>query len=311
MTNITNPIFQDEAKAREFLETQRWPHGPVCPFCARRETVKPMGGKSMGDGWYHCKSCRKKFTVRVGTLYERSHVPLHKWLLATHLLCASKKGMSAHQLHRMLGVTYKTAWFMAHRIREGMRAEPINGPMGGDGKTVEADETFWGGSKHRRIGEPKRARGFQHKEKVLSLVERGGEVRSFHVKHVNSWTLRPILKEQVHKATSLMTDDAAYYHSIGRDFAEHRIINHSKGQYAKGADYTNTVEGFFAIFKRGMVGVYQHCGKQHLKRYLVEFDFRYNTRKITDDERAMLAIKGIEGRRLTYRRSPYGAYLEA
>ncbi|MEQ9447289.1 MAG: IS1595 family transposase, partial [Rhodospirillaceae bacterium] len=177
MTNITDPIFQDETKAREFLEAQRWPDGAFCPFCGQTDTVKALGGKSMGDGWYHCKDCRKKFTVRVGTLYERSHVPLHKWLLATHLLCASKKGMSAHLLHRMLGVTYKTAWFMAHRIREGMRGTDGGGPMGGDNQVVEADETFIGGkAKNAKRGAP-----VPKKEAVFSLVERDGRVRSFHV----------------------------------------------------------------------------------------------------------------------------------
>ena len=195
MTDINNPIFHDETQERLFLEAQRWPDGVWCPLCGDTENSKPLGGKSMGPGWYHCKSCRKKFTVRVGTLYERSKVPLHKWLMATHLMCASKKGMSAHQLHRMLGVTYKTAWFMSHRIREAMR-EPVTGPLGGEGKTVEADETFIGGKRPQ-------IQGRDSKQAVMSLVERGGQVRSFHVGRVKADTLKPILLTQIDRASRL------------------------------------------------------------------------------------------------------------
>ena len=220
MTDILNPIFSDEDKARAFLEAQRWPDGPFCPVCGQYETVKALPPKgSMGKGWYHCRECRKKFTVRVGTLYERSHVPLHKWLLATHLLCSSKKGMSAHQLHRMLGVTYKTAWFMAHRIREGMR-ETNPTPLGGKGKYVEADEAVIGGkerNKHKSKRNPKNI-GAVGKEITFSLVERGGKVRSHHVTNVSAKTLRPILVAQVDRESFLMTDGEGQYRLIGPEF---------------------------------------------------------------------------------------------
>ncbi len=249
MTNITNPIFQDETKARKYLEAQRWPDGPYCPFCGQTNTVKALKGKSMGAGWYHCRECRKKFTVRVGTLYERSHVPLHKWLLATHLMCASKKGISAHQLHRMLGVTYKTAWFMAHRIREGMR-EINPDPLGGDGKIVEADETFIGGkekNRHRSKRAKTRLGGNWGKETVFSLVERGGSVRSQHVARVSAKSLRPILVAQVDRKSTLMTDDAGQYRHMGREFARHEAVNHGVEEYVRGDASTNTVENYFSI----------------------------------------------------------------
>jgi hypothetical protein len=238
--------------------------------------------------------------VSVGTLFERSHIPLHKWVAAFHLMASSKKGISAHQLHRMLGITYKSAWFLAHRIREAMREPAFPGPLGGEGKHVEADETFIG----RKPGRKKR-KGGGHKHAVVSLVERGGKVRSFHVQHVTSDGIRKVLVEQVSRKSILMTDEAAYYRKAGREFAGHQTVNHSEEEYVRGHAHTNTLEGFFSIFKRGMVGVYQHCGEQHLKRYITEFDFRYNHRTslgYTDAERAIAALKGIEGRRLTYRR---------
>ncbi|MDW3206834.1 MAG: IS1595 family transposase [Alphaproteobacteria bacterium] len=298
--NITDPIFTDEDKARAFLEAQRWPNGATCPFCGECEPVKSLPAEgSMGKGWYHCKSCRKKFTVRVGTLYERSHVPLNKWLLATFLLTSSKKGMSAHQLHRMLGVTYKTAWFMAHRIREGMR-DFNPGPMGGQNKVVEADETYVGGkAKNAKKGKP-----VPKKEAVFSLVERDGKVRSFHVPSVSRNTLRPILVSQIDRKSYLMTDEAGVYRSPGREFAGHGTVNHSIDEYVRGTFWhTNTIEGYFAILKRGITGVYQHVSQKHLKRYLGEFDFRYNERDLTDTERTIAALKGIEGKRMTYRRT--------
>lgn len=221
MTDLTNPIFQDETQARLYLEAQRWPDGPWCPYCGDVENSKPLGGKSMGEGWYHCASCRKKYTVRVGTLYERSKVPLHKWLLATHLMCSSKKGMSAHQLHRMLGVTYKTAWFMAHRIREAMR-ETADGPLGGEGSTVEADETFIGGRR-------KSSEKFKGKEAVVSLVERGGKVRSFHVEKVNATNLKPVILTQIDRASRLSTDQAGHYKTVGLQFASHITAEDREG----------------------------------------------------------------------------------
>lgn len=303
--DISNPIFQDEDKAREYLESQRWPDGPYCPHCGSVEATR-MQGKSHRPGLFQCNACRKTFTVTVGTLYERSKVPLHKWLLATHLLSASKKGMSSHQLHRMLGVTYKTAWFMSHRIREAMN-DPSPPPMGGKDKIVEADETYFGGNQgewefRTGIGWRKK-RGFAGKRAVVSLVERDGRARSFHVDRVNAKTLRNILVSNVTRDTHLMTDEAMYYRGVGKEYASHKRVNHGEREYARGPVSTNTVEGFFSIFKRGMKGVYQHCGEQHLQRYLTEFDFRYNTRTLTDSERADLALKGITGKRLTYRRS--------
>ncbi len=304
--NLSNPIFQDEAKAREHLEGLRWADGRFCPHCGEAEKTSPVEGKSHRPGLYYCLSCKKTFTVTVGTLFERSKVPLTKWVLAFHLMSASKKGMSAHQLHRMLGVTYKTAWFMAHRIREAMRpADGSEGPLGGEGKIVEADETFVGGkekNKHRSKRAKTRLGGSWGKETVFSLVERGGNVRSVHTVSVTAATLRPILVAQVDRKSFLMTDDAGQYRYMGREFARHEVVNHGIEEYVRGEAHTNTVEGYFSILKRGINGVYHHVSQQHLKRYLGEFDFRYNERKTSDGERAAKALKGIEGKRLTYRR---------
>ncbi len=274
MCDLTDPAFTDEDKAREVIEASRWPNGATCPHCGLSETVSKLGGKSMGPGWYHCRQCREKFTVRAGTLYERSHIPLHKWLLATHLLTSSKKGMSAHQLFRMMGFgSYKTAWFMAMRIREGMRSGDL-APMGGPGGTVEADETFIG----RKEGSIKR-RGHGHKNAVLSLVDReSGQVRSFHVDSVSAAELVPIVKANVAKETAMMTDEWSGYFSLGDHFASHQSVSHKADEYVRGDVHTNTVEGYYSVFKRGMKGVYQHCSEKHLHRYLAEFDFRYNNR---------------------------------
>ncbi len=296
MINLSNPIFHDEAAARKRLEGIRWPDGPWCPHCGETEAIAKMKGKSTRPGVYKCRSCRKPFSVTVGTLYERSHVPLHKWVMATYLLVASKKGMSAHQLHRMLGVTYKTAWFMAHRIREGLRDNPDVGPLGGSNKVVEADETFVGGkAKNRAFGPPPK------KEAVFALVERDGKMHSFHVPAVNAKTLRPILVSQVDRKSYLMTDEAGLYVKVGREFAGHGTVNHSIQEYVRGDFWhTNTAENYFSILKRGITGIYQHVSQKHLKRYLGEFDFRYNERGISDAERADKALKGITGKRLTY-----------
>ena len=302
--DLTNPIFTDPDAARAHFEAIRWPDGPYCPYCGQFDSVKVLGGRSMGRGWYHCKDCRRKFTALVGTIYERSHIPMTKWLLATHLLCASKKGISAHQLHRMLGLPYKTAWFMAHRIREGLRELNPSGPLGGEGKTVEADETYIGGkekNKHRK----KRVRGNiggKGKEIAFALVERGGRVRSQVVSEVAAKTLRPILVAQLDAKTFLMTDDAGQYRHMHKNF-RHEVINHGIGEYVRGEAHTNTVEGYFSILKRGITGTYHHVSQQHLKRYLAEFDFRYNERgalEVTDAERAAKAVAGVVGKRLTY-----------
>ncbi|MCW5752683.1 MAG: IS1595 family transposase, partial [Alphaproteobacteria bacterium] len=253
------------------------------------------------------------FSVTVGTVFERSHVPLHKWLLATHLLTSSKKGISAHQLHRTLGVTYKTAWFMAHRIREAMK-EANPEPMGGGGQPVEADETFTGPSGYEFTSEKGWAKkaGTGDKYKVVTLVERDGRARSFHVKSLKARNLRPILVRNVKRSAQLITDEASHYKAVGREFRSHHSVNHSVGEWKRGKTiHTNTVEGYFSIFKRGMRGIYQHCGEQHLQRYLTEFDFRYSHRKVDDQTRAVFALKGIHGKRLTYRRTRLHAEEEA
>ena len=318
MSDILNPIFSNENKARLFLEQQRWPDGAACPHCGLTETVAPLPPKgSMGIGWYHCRQCREKFTVRVGTLYERSHVPLHKWLYATHLLCSSKKGISAHQLHRLLGVTYKTAWFMAHRIREGMMPTKKSGPLGGDGMVIEADETYLGKREGKKDKPDTYVSGFgwvEHpkrdkQRKIVALVERGGKARSFVVDHVNKETVSKILFQNASRKSALHTDEAPVYQAPGAHFADHQAVNHSAYEYARGHVTTNTVEGYFSIFKRGFKGIYQHCGEQHLHRYLAEYDFRYSNRSalgIEDAARTVIALKGIEGKRLTYRR-PHSA----
>lgn len=311
MADLLNPIFNDETAARMHLEALRWPDGPVCPYCGVAEETKTLGGKSMGEGWYHCTACRQKYTVRVGTVYERSHIPLHKWVLATHLMAASKKGISAHQLHRMLGITYKSAWFMAHRIREAMKPT-TNEPMGGNGKIVEADETYYGPKAvkqtHRKDGTPLSPKAYKatNKRVVVSLVERDGNVRSFHVEKANRATVEEIVSKNVAKESRLHTDEAPIYKVPGRQFAAHETVQHKKDEYARGDVHVNSAEGYFSIFKRGMTGVYQHCGEQHLHRYLNEFDFRYNARKITDAERADKAMRGAAGRRLMYQQPDRG-----
>ncbi|MGQ0740793.1 MAG: IS1595 family transposase [Alphaproteobacteria bacterium] len=288
------PHFNNDEAARKHLEAIRWPNGPVCPHCGSIGTAYAR----TKPGLYRCaeKECRKDFTATVGTLFERSHIPLSTWFRAVFLLCSSKKGMSSHQMHRMLGVTYKTAWFMTHRIREAML--PVNpSPLGGGGKIVESDETFIG----RREGVMMK-RGTAHKVAVLSLVERGGKSRSFKIDKAGRKTVHEILNKNVARDSRLMTDEAAHY-GFGIDVEQHEKVIHAKGEYARGDVTTNTVEGFFSIFKRGMVGTYQHCGEQHLHRYLNEFDFRYSHREATgfdDASRAMRAVMGIEGRRLTY-----------
>lgn len=300
--DLTSPVFHDDDKAREHLEALRWANGRFCPHCgeADESRLTLLGGKSTRPGVYKCKSCRKPFSVTVGTVFERSKIPLSKWVLATHLLTSSKKGMSAHQLHRMLGVTYKTAWFMAHRIREAMRDGPDqSGPLGGENQVVEADETYVGGkAKNRAYKEPPK------KEAVMALVERDGRVRGFHVANVTAKTLREKLVTQVDRASYLMTDEAPQYRKTGDEFAGHGTVNHSIDEYVRGGFWhTNTVENYFSILKRGLYGTYQHVSPKHLKRYVGEFDFRYNGRKLTDSERAAIALKGIEGKRLTYRRT--------
>lgn len=298
MCDLNQPHFQDAEKAREHLEAIRWPNGPVCPHCGGVERNSKLEGKAHRAGLYFCGDCRSQFTVTVGTVFERSKLPLHKWVMATHLMCASKKGISAHQLHRMLGITYKSAWFMAHRIREAMNGDG-GGLLGSGGGTVEVDETYWGNKKRYGMN----PRGAGHKMKVVSLVEREGNVRSFHVPNVTAKTLKPILKAQIAADANLMTDEAKQYVKLGKEFASHESVMHSRGEYKRGNAHTNTVEGFFSLLKRGLVGTFHHVGEQHLQRYVKEFDFRYNNRKVSDAERATNALKGIGGKRLSYRRT--------
>ena len=297
--------FNNPEAAREHLEAIRWPDGPFCPHCGEVERVKPLKGKSHRPGLHKCYSCKGHFTVTVGTLFERSKIPLNKWFQAVYLLCSSKKGISSHQLHRMLGVTYKTAWFMTHRIREAMQND--SDPLGGGGQVVEVDETYYGKKGEKREprirpdGRLAKPRGYGDKHTVLTLVERGGRARSFHVADAKASTIRPIIVSNISRESRLNTDEASQYRNIGKEFkGGHGHVNHSINQWAKGADNTNTIEGFFSIFKRGMKGIYQHCGERHLQRYLAEFDFRYSTRELTDIERTVKAMEGIAGRRLTY-----------
>lgn len=277
--NLTDPIFQDPDKARAHLEATRWPNGPVCPHCGVIGEATNVGGKAARAGCYQCNACREQFTVTVGTVFERSKVPLNKWLLATYLISSSKKGYSAHQLHRTLGVTYKTAWFMAHRIREAMNpASPS--PLGGAGKIVEADETFIGGkeaNKHANKRGPRNPTG--GKQAVVTLVERDGGARSFHVANVTAKTLGRVVRTTASRASHLMTDGALHYRGVGREFASHSAVDHSTGEYVRmGFHHSNTVENYFSILKRGIVGTFHHVSEAHLARYLAEFDFRYSHR---------------------------------
>ena len=301
MSVLSEPRFHDSQAALEHLEAVLWPDGPVCAHCGAVDRIYALKGKSTKPGVRKCGHCKKLFTVTVGTVFESSHVPLHKWLQAVHLLCASKKGFSAHQLHRTLEVTYKTAWFMAHRIREAMRDGSL-APLGGEGKTVEADETFIG----HKAGVPKPKGGFSHKHAVVALVERGGKVRSVHVDKLTKARVSAVVRENVAREARLMTDEAMHYRAVGTEFAGHGRVHHALGEYVDPSDstvHTQTVEGYFSIFKRGMRGIYQHCAEKHLHRYLAEFDFRYNGRAVLgigDRERAEQALIGIKGKRLTY-----------
>lgn len=298
MSVLSAPYFHDADAAREELERTLWPNGPVCPRCGGMERITVVkGGRA---GLYRCGPCKRQFTVTVGTVFESSHVPLNLWLQAVYLMCSSKKGISSHQLMRTLGVQYKTAWFMTHRIREAMKAGNLP-PIGGAGATVEIDETFIGKKQGERV-----RRGYAHKHAVLTLVERGGSARSFHVEGTKAADLLPIIKAHVAPCTRVMTDEAGQYAHLGKHFTEHDFVRHGMGEYARGLIHTNTVEGFYSVFKRGMKGVYQHCSERHLHRYVAEFDFRYNNRSrlgIEDGARTRRALMGIVGKRLTYRDS--------
>jgi transposase-like protein len=318
MSVLSRPYFHDEAAAFEHVESILWPSGPVCPKCGNVDKhykltgvrTKPSKKNPNGverHGLYKCAACRSQFTVRMGTIFEESHLPLHKWLQAIHLICSSKKGISSNQLHRVLEVTLKTAWFLSHRIREAMRTGEMAPPMGGEGKVVEADETYIG----RLTGVPQEVRGAAYKNTVLTLVERGGAARSFHIDYANIKTVQQIANANIRKETDMMTDEFRSYPRALAEFASHQMVNHGAEEYVRwepGDDvpvHTNTVEGYYSIFKRGMKGVYQHCAEHHLHRYLAEFDFRYTNRVargVDDGVRALLALQGVKGKRLTYRR---------
>lgn len=305
--NLTNPIFHDDEKARAHFEAIRWPHGPVCPHCGVIDEATKVNGKSHRPGMYQCNACRKPFSVTVGGVMESSHIPLHKWALAFHLMAASKKGCSAHQLHRMLGITYRSAWFMAHRIREAMKDTDTT-PLGGNGKIVEVDETYYGDTDeaptHTTRGGKFLKRKPHAKRAIVSLVERGGRSRSFHFKNnPTTETIAQVLVENIDPASILATDESLLYHRVGPHFAAHGTVKHRSNEWVKGVIHTNNVESFYGVFKRGMRGTYQHCGERHLHRYVVEFDFRHNNRAalgVEDLERARKAVKGAAGKRLMY-----------
>ncbi len=313
MSILARKYFYDEAAAFEHVESILWPEGPVCPHCGGMDKAyklkgvrtKPSKKHPEGKerhGLYKCGHCRKQFTVRIGTIFEESHIPLHKWLQAIFLMCSSKKGISSNQLARVLEITVKSAWFLSHRIREAMRSGDLD-PMGGEGSVVEVDETFIGKKKGMKPKGQKKGRGYAHKHAVLSLVERGGKVKSIHVDNIRAKTIIPIVKANVARETRIMTDEAGQYRNRLNDYAEHGVVAHNAGEYGRGDIHTNTIEGYFSIFKRGMKGVYQHCSEKHLHRYLAEFDFRYNHRAalgMNDEGRAEQALMAVRGKRLKY-----------
>ena len=303
---LSQPFFHDEEAAYTFVESRLWPYGATCPKCGERERVSKMGGASTRIGTYKCYACRKPFTVKVGTIFEDSHVKMHLWLQAIFLIAASKKGISSNQLHRTLGVTLKTAWFMSHRVREAMRDDTMPN-FGSGGGIVEVDETFIGHDKTIKPKGEKRGRGFHHKNKVLALVDRStGQSRSIVVDSLKASNLLTVMKACIAPEARVMTDEAAYYKRVPQHFAEHGFTRHADGEYVSAANpvvHTNTIESFFSVFKRGMRGTYQHCGHNHLNRYLAEFDFRYNNRTalgIDDTCRAYNLLAGVVGKRLTY-----------
>jgi len=299
---IDAKALHNEAAAYAWVEARLWPDGPVCPHCGGVDRISKMGGKSTRIGVYKCYQCRKPFSVKVGIVFEASHVPMHYWLQAAYLMCSSKKGVSSNQLHRALGVTLKTAWFMSHRLWEAMRVIGVE-PMGGAGGIVEIDETFTGRIEGMPVQTTKGGAS-SFKNTVLSLVTRGGAVRSFHVEGTTSGHLLPIIRANISKEAFIISDDWKAYGALGKEYWMHQTVNHGIGEYVRGIVYTNTIEGYYSIFKRGMKGVYQHCSERHLHRYLSEFDFRCSNRirlGVDDVERTERAIKGIVGKRLTYR----------
>lgn len=313
MSILSKSYFHDEKAAFAHLEGLLWPEGPTCPHCGNADAkrITRLEGKATRMGVHKCNECRKQFTVKVGTVFEAAHIPLHKMLQAVYLLTCSKKGCSAHQMHRILQITYKSAWFLCHRIREAMRTGGL-GPLGGEGKVVEADETYFGNipeakrPKFTKSGRPvsQNPGGPKNKRAVIALVERGGRVRSFHPIAADAETVGKIVRDNIARESRLHTDESKLYHRVGKEFAAHETVAHSRYEYVRDDIHSNTIEGYFSIFKRGMRGVYQHCSEKHLHRYLAEFDFRYNEREalgVGDEARAGQALKGITGKRLTYR----------
>ena len=303
--NICDPIYNDNDAAREHLEKLMWPHGPACPRCGvLGDRITKLQGKSTRPGVYKCKDCRKPFSVTVGTVMERSHVPLCKWVFASQLMASSKKGFSAHELHRLLGTNYETAWFLFHRLREAM-TDPKAGPVGGENKVVEVDETYIGGKEKNKHANKRKheGRGTVGKMAVVSLVERDGATRSFHVANVTAKTLKPVLQKHMDAASHLMTDESAVYPPIAGYFASHETVNHSAGEYARtgGFHHTNTAESHFALLKRGIYGTFHNLSEAHLHRYSTEFDFRANTRHLSDAQRCDALLASAKGKRLLYR----------
>ncbi|MCV9962588.1 IS1595 family transposase [Pararhizobium sp. BT-229] len=331
MSVLSREYFHNEAAAFEHVESILWPHGPACPHCGNMGRIykldgvfsKPSKKNPEGverHGLKKCAECRKQFTVRIGTIFEESHIPLHKWLQAIHLMCSSKKGISSNQLHRVLEITLKSAWFLSHRIREAMREGNL-GPIGGNGKTVEVDETYFGKKSGPAPTMTTRGKPFtkggktgpSHKRAILGLVERGGAVRTFHVERANKENVAQLVTHNVHHESVVYTDESVLYRDMSNTFADHQATKHSAGEYVRyeggAVIHSNTIENYFSVFKRGMKGIYQHCSEKHLHRYLAEFDFRYNNRVglgVDDKERAIHALNGIVGKRLTYR-SAYSA----
>jgi transposase-like protein len=309
MSVLSDSHFHNETAAYKFVEARIWPNGPVCAHCGCMDRVSPMGGKSTRVGTYKCYDCRKPFTVKIGTIFESSHVKMHLWLQAIFLMASSKKGISSNQLHRTLGVTLKTAWFMSHRIREAMKGGGM-GPLGGNGEIVEVDETYFGQRAEKRTvttsGRPftkSGKTGPANKRAVLGLVERGGNVRTFHVASATKDNVAQIVVANIDEASMLFTDESRLYPTVGRKFLDHMTVKHSAGEYVRGGVHTNTIESYFSVFKRGMQGVYQHCAEKHLQRYLAEFDFRHNNRValgVNDVARAGNILAGVVGKRLTY-----------
>lgn len=316
MSVLSDRHFHDEAAAYRFVEARIWPNGPVCPHCGGTERISKMGGKSTRAGAYKCYQCRSPFTVKIGTIFEASHVKMHLWLQAIFLMASSKKGISSNQLHRTLGVTLKTAWFMSHRIREAMRDGKL-GPLGGEGQIVEADETYFGKRSEQPAVRSDGKTAFKYKSRggpagkraVLALIERGGKVRSFHVAQATKINVAAIVRDNILVESRLFTDESRLYPEVGAEFSDHQTVRHSASEYVRGDIHTNTIESYFSIFKRGMKGTYQHCAEKHLHRYLSEFDFRHNRRialGVDDLDRADHILDGVVGKRLTYRTTSAG-----